>query len=149
MYAKNTRRALDDSAIHVSERDIDRLRTLVEQYAAGRDATAAEQLEAELERAVILPVDAVPRDLVTMQSRVHFQDETGKRRDLRLVYPWEADPSKGRVSVLAPVGAALLGLSVGQTIDWPLPSGRTAKLTIVDVLHGETPDEDGAGRGAA
>ncbi len=133
MYARRV--SPDHAAIHVVERDLERLRALVDQYTAGRDAGAAEQLEAELERAVVVPEDAVPRDLVTMHSRVVFEDETGKRRDMQLVFPSEADPARGRVSVLAPVGAALLGLSVGQTIEWPLPSGRTAELTIVGVLR--------------
>jgi regulator of nucleoside diphosphate kinase len=133
MYARSLKTS-DAPAIHVSARDLERLRALVEQHAGGRDAAAAEQLEAELERAVVLPADAVPRDLVTMHARALFEDGTGKRREVELVYPWEADPSRGRVSVLAPVGAALLGLSVGQRIDWPLPGGRTAALTIVQVM---------------
>lgn len=124
MYAQKIH-TFDGAAIHVSERDLDRLRAVVEQYGAGRDTAAAEQLEAELERAVILPAAAVPPGLVTMHSHVLFEDETGKRRELQLVFPWDADAGRGRVSVLAPVGAALLGLSVGQTIDWPLPGGRT------------------------
>lgn len=139
MYARNMTRAVDASAIYLSEHDVARLRALIEQYAAGRDAAAAEQLEAELERAVILPGNALPRDLVTMHSRVLFEDETGARRELQLVYPSEADPSCGRISVLAPVGTALLGLSVGQTIDWPLPSGRNAEITIVAVVHVSEP----------
>lgn len=146
MYARMVKmKRSDPSAIHVSERDLERLRALVDQYAGGRDAAAAEQLDAELDRAVVLPADGVPPDLVTMHARVRFEDETGKQRDVRLVYPWEADPSQGRISVLAPVGAALLGLSVGQTIDWPLPSGRNAEITIVAVVR----DDDEPGRGAA
>jgi regulator of nucleoside diphosphate kinase len=133
MYPTTTIQALDASVIHLSERDVLPLRAVVHRYAGGRDAAAAEQLEAELERAVVLPPEAVPPDLVTMHARVVFADQTGKRREVELVYPWEADPSRGRISVLAPVGAALLGLSVGQTIDWPLPSGRNTEITIVAV----------------
>lgn len=135
MYAQAMRQPLDTAAIHVSEHDLARLHAVIEHYGAGRDAAAADQLAAELDRAVVVPAGAVPPDLVTMHSRVVFEDETGKRREVELVFPWEADPSRGRVSVLAPVGSALLGLSAGQTIDWPLPGGRTAELTIVAVAH--------------
>ena len=130
-----TQKRLDESAIRIAQRDVFRLRALIDQYGTGRDAAAAEQLEAELDRAVVLADDSVPRDLVTMHSRALFDDETGRRRDVHLVYPWEADPERGRISVLAPIGAALLGLSVGQTIAWALPGGRHAELTIVDVTH--------------
>src|SRR5512138_593506 len=84
--------------IHLTEGDLERLRALVDQHATGPDAAAAEQLEAELERAVVVPSDRAPRDVVAMNSQVVFEDETGKRREIRLVYPWEADPSRGRVS---------------------------------------------------
>ena len=141
MYASTTTKPRDLTAIHLGERDLDRLREVVDRHAAGRDAAAAAQLEAELDRAVILPAGALPRDLVAMGSRVVFEDETGKRRDVQLVYPWEADPPRGRISVLAPVGAALLGLSVGQSIDWPLPGGRNAAITIVAVAQEGGPSD--------
>jgi regulator of nucleoside diphosphate kinase len=116
--------------IHVTHADLDRLRALVDQHLAGRDAQAAEQLDAELDRAV--PIEVAPPDLVTMNARVAFVDlSSGVRRELVLVYPRDADVSAGRVSVLAPIGAALLGLSVGEEIDWPLPDGRVARLRIL------------------
>jgi len=133
--------AIDSSAIHVTEGDLERLRRVVAKHKLGRDAAAAEQLETELERAVIVPRDEMPADVVTMNSRVVFEDEMGRRRDVHLVYPWQARPARGRISILAPVGVALLGLSVGQVIDWPLPNGRTASLRIVSVLY--QPEEAG------
>jgi regulator of nucleoside diphosphate kinase len=70
-----------------------------------------------------------------MNSRVICKDEiSGEQHEIELVYPHEADPSKGRVSVLAPVGAALLGMIVGNTIDWPIPGGRTTRLRVLAVL---------------
>ena len=102
--------------------------------ARGADADAAEQLEAEIERARVVPAREAPRDLVTMNSRVQFKDErTGRTRVVQLVYPADADAAAGRVSVLAPIGAALLGLSVGQRIEWPLPNGATAAVEIIGV----------------
>jgi regulator of nucleoside diphosphate kinase len=129
------RSAIDAPAIHVTQQDLERLRGVVATHEAGPDAVAAQQLETELDRAVVVRHDELPEDVVTMHSRVVFEDETGRRRDVQLVYPWEAAPERGRISILAPVGVALLGLSVGQVIDWPMPNGRTASLRIVSVLY--------------
>ena len=93
-----------------------------------------ENLQAELDRADVLPAADVPDDVVTMHSQVYYVDETtGERRAVTLVYPHEADIAKGRVSVLAPVGAALLGLSTGQSIDWGFPHGVRRRLRVLEV----------------
>ncbi len=118
--------------IHVTTADLERLRALVDQNLSGRDADAAAQLDEELDRAI--PLDVAPPDLVTMNARVAFVDEaSGVRRDVVLVFPREAEASSGRVSVLAPIGSALIGLSVGDDIEWPLPDGRLARLRILSV----------------
>ena len=92
---------------------------------------AHEPLQSELARAIVVSDEAVPPDVVTMHSCVTYIDEaTGVRREVTLVYPPEADGAQGRVSVLAPVGTALLGLSAGQSIDWPFPDGRRRRLTV-------------------
>jgi regulator of nucleoside diphosphate kinase len=120
--------------IFVSRSDLNRLLPLVEQHAGGVDGVAAERLEAELDRAVVVEDGPVAPDVVAMESRVTFEDEgTGTAREVVLVYPGSADASAGRVSVLAPVGAALLGLRTGDRIDWPLPDGRTARIRILSV----------------
>jgi regulator of nucleoside diphosphate kinase len=93
-------------------------------------------LAPELDRADIVPFRAVPPDVVTMNSRVAFEDETaGEFRIVTIVYPQEADPSEGKVSVMAPVGSALLGLSVGQSIEWCFPDGRPRTLRVVELLY--------------
>jgi regulator of nucleoside diphosphate kinase len=120
--------------IYVSRSDLKRLLPLVEQHAGGVDGVAAERLEAELDRAIVVEDGPVAPDVVAMESRVTFEDEgTGTAREVTLVYPGSADASAGRVSVLAPVGAALLGLRTGDRIDWPLPDGRTARIRILSV----------------
>lgn len=92
-------------------------------------------LEQELARAEWVDADQISPDVVTMNSCVVCKDEiSGEQHEIELVYPHEADPSKGRVSVLAPVGAALLGMTVGNTIDWPIPGGRTTRLRVLAVL---------------
>ncbi|MCY1496523.1 Regulator of nucleoside diphosphate kinase [compost metagenome] len=80
-------------------------------------------------------LDEVPAGVVTMNSRVHCRDDnSGKEYHLTLVYPEHAG-TEGTVSILAPVGSALLGLSVGQHIDWPAPGGKTLKLTLLAVEY--------------
>ena len=92
-------------------------------------------LRAELERAIVVPRDAMPADIVTMYSIVRYRDEhTGISRELQIVYPDEADIARGKVSVLAPVGAALLGLAAGQAIDWTFPGGEIRRLRVEAVL---------------
>lgn len=120
-------------SIVVSTRDASRLEALL----ATVDTAAsdvARHLEAELARAEYREHDQMPAGVVMMGSRVRCVDETNdESHTLTLVYPGEADVAAGRVSILAPVGAALLGLSVGQTIDWPLPGGRATRLTVAEV----------------
>jgi len=114
----------------VSMNDYVRLRELVGDHA----------LAEELERAIVVPADRIPKDVVTMNSRLIYADEsTGTTREVELVYPDEADPVTGRVSVLAPVGCALLGLSAGQSIDWNLPGGKVHRLRVERVLFQPQP----------
>ena len=113
----------------VSVGDYLRLRELVGDHA----------LAEELELAIVVPSDRIPKDVVTMNSRLIYADEsTGATREVELVFPNEADPVTGRISVLAPVGCALLGLSVGQSIDWKLPSGQIHRLRVERVLFQPT-----------
>ena len=92
-------------------------------------------LRAELERAIVLTPDAMPAGVVTMNSRVRYVDEhSGTCREIELVYPEEADIADGKVSVLAPVGAALLGLETGTAIDWRFPAGEMRRLRVEQVL---------------
>jgi regulator of nucleoside diphosphate kinase len=92
-------------------------------------------LERELDRAIVVSSAAVPADVVTMNSRVRYSDEKdGVERTVSLVYPSRANEAAGKVSVLAPVGTALLGLSEGQSIEWAFPDGLR-RLRVEEVLH--------------
>ena len=117
--------------IIITRADLQRLEALLdglEEY-----GPAAQALEDELSRAQVVSHDQVPAGVVTMNSRVCCRDEgTGKEYHLVLVYPHEAGV-EGGVSILSPVGTALLGLSVGQHIDWPAPGGKLLKLTLLSV----------------
>ncbi|OJT18511.1 transcription elongation factor GreAB [Archangium sp. Cb G35] len=118
--------------IVVTSTDMERLRTLIDTTAGDK----ADALDAELLRAEVVEPTQVPPDVVTMNSRVVYRDEdTGEAREVTLSYPQDASLEQGRVSVLAPVGAALLGLSVGQEIDWELPGGKLKRLRIVSVTY--------------
>lgn len=99
------------------------------------------ELQQELDRAIVVSSEAMPPDVVTMGSRVRYVDETtGDRRTVEIVYPEEAEASRGRVSVLAPVGAALLGLSAGRAIEWEFPDGRLRRLRVEEVVLKPAPD---------
>ncbi|GAB2937927.1 nucleoside diphosphate kinase regulator [Aquaspirillum soli] len=117
----------------LSSLDVLRLEKLL-QNAEWRHSPAAVALEAEIDRADIVDPQEIPAGVVTMNSRVRLLNiSTGQEMSYTLVYP--QDGGEGCLSVLAPVGSALLGLSVGQEIDWPLPSGNTHRIKVLDVLY--------------
>jgi regulator of nucleoside diphosphate kinase len=118
----------------LSLRDVRRIEALLA-TPQGEASAVAEALEAELLRGDVREPADMPADVVTMHSEVVCVDEaSGAERRLTLVYPEAADGGAGKVSILAPVGAALLGLRVGQSINWPLPGGRSTRLTVKAVL---------------
>lgn len=90
----------------------------------------------EIDRAETLSAEDMPGDVVTMGSTVEFVvQKTGERRTVKLVYPREADIAEGRLSILTPVGAGLIGLRVGQSISWPDRTGEERLLTIENVTR--------------
>ena len=119
--------------ITITRLDMQRLERLLDSL--DEFGPGAEALQAELDRAEVVGHDEVPAGVVTMNSRVHCREESsGKDYQLTLVYPEDAG-GEGKVSILAPVGCALLGLSVGQHIDWPAPGGKQLKLTLLEVEY--------------
>ena len=120
-------------AIIITRLDLQRLERLLDSL---EDLSpTAKALETELARAQVVGHDQVPAGVVTMNSRVHCREESsGKDYHLTLVFPEDAG-GEGRVSILAPVGCALLGLSVGQQIDWPGPGGKPLRLTLLAVEY--------------
>ena len=99
-------------------------------------------LAAALSKAAVVDSRRVPPDVVTMNSRVLFEDEsTGETRDVTIVFPQQADPSRKFISVLAPVGTALLGLAAGQSIAWRLPNGTTRSLRALKILYQPEADD--------
>jgi regulator of nucleoside diphosphate kinase len=121
--------------IVLSSLDADRLSRLLDSL-PGQAFPGRDELEAELARAEIVPPTEVPPNVVTMNSTVKFSIESSSREFfLTLVYPKDVDPKGGTISILAPVGSALLGLSKGDEIEWPNPGGRMLRVRIEDILY--------------
>lgn len=121
--------------IFVTETDFDRLERLLDSPAV-RKLPGVEALWEELHRAHVVPAGKIPADVVTMNSTVRFEDESaGTAHQMTLVYPKDVDGSGSKVSITAPVGSALIGLSVGQSIEWQVPGGRQIKLKVLEVVH--------------
>lgn len=140
----NTHSGLPPS-ITVSSHDLARLEAMLDSPVHARNP-AASVLADELNRAQIVEPDQVPSGTVSMHSTVQCQDElTGDAHTLTLVYPHEADFEQGRISILAPVGSALLGLTVGQSIDWNAPGGRKLRLRVTEVTGGSNAQAPAAG----
>lgn len=119
-------------AIRVTRSDHDRLSRLAESYSA-RNPDIADQLLAELDRARIVEDERITSDVVRMGSRLRFTTDAGEDRAVTLVFPGEADIAEGKISILTPIGAALIGLSAGQSIDWTARDGRVHRLTVENV----------------
>jgi regulator of nucleoside diphosphate kinase len=119
--------------IHISETDY----ALIAGQAMRLEATApqvAEMLFDEIYRAEVHSRDELPNNVVTLGSLVTYVDESTKvRRRVQIVLPTEADIERNSLSIASQVGAGLIGLSPGQSIDWPCPDGRPRTLRIVDV----------------
>jgi regulator of nucleoside diphosphate kinase len=131
----------EEPAITISSRDFKRLDQLLDSLPPNSHPEA-DLLRAELERAEVLNPERMPSDVVTMNSRVRFRVEPSEKEyQLTLVYPKDLDGGSGQISILAPVGSALLGLRIGQQIEWPALNGKPVRVRIVDILY--QPEREG------
>ncbi|MDF1691290.1 MAG: GreA/GreB family elongation factor [Zhongshania sp.] len=120
-----------ENELIISESDYEKLSRLV--YVSRSDATAA--LDRELSRAEVWPDAQMPFDIVSLYSETHFNDvQTGSQRIVTIVMPWESSVTEMRISILSPVGIALIGARVGAVIEWPLLRGESTTLIIEKVL---------------
>jgi regulator of nucleoside diphosphate kinase len=122
--------------IYIAEDDRAKLDTLIRLMAARDDQQASylTALAGELRRARVVPRSQLPPDVVTMNSTVRLRDlETGEEETYTLVYPADADIGANRLSVLAPVGTALLGYRAGDVVEWPVPAG-VSRFRIEEVV---------------
>ena len=123
--------------IFITDTDRDRLEKLLlgTRVWSSRDKEHLQALEEELDKAHIVGSRDIPGDVVTMRSQVRVKDmKSGREMDLSVVFPSEADSEQGKISVLAPVGTALLGYRVGDTIEWKVPGGLR-RLKIERILY--------------
>lgn len=132
--------------IRITARDMERLRELIEDAKRGdpRKALELKDLEAELDRAILVPDEEMPDDVIRMHSEAHLIDEdTGEELVCWLVFPGEADITHMRVSVLAPIGTAMLGFRAGDRFEWQVPAG-TRRFMIKSVAAMNEPDPEPA-----
>ena len=121
--------------IVLTSRDFDRLEALLSSLRPNGFPDKA-RLQSELERAELVAPEDIPPNVVTMNSTVRFAIEgSGEDFTLMLVYPKDVGSEPDRISVLAPIGSALLGLSVGDELEWPRPGGGMWKVRVVDVVY--------------
>lgn len=122
--------------IMICESDHEKLTRLAE-ASAHTNPVVSEELLTELDRARVVPDSGLREDVVRMGSTLRYVSDSGERRTVTLVYPADADISAGKVSVLTPIGAALIGLSPGQSIDWQTRDGRLHRLAVEGVGEGQ------------
>ncbi|MDD5240602.1 MAG: nucleoside diphosphate kinase regulator [Sulfuricella sp.] len=119
--------------IIVSNLDFTRLSSLLNSPSAS-SLPELDNLREELGRADVVEPEEIPPTVATMNSTIKFVIEpTGKEFELTLSYPDDVQGQSGRISVLAPVGSALLGLSVGQEIEWPVPGGKKIHVRVLEI----------------
>ena len=115
----------------ITEKDF----TRIKHYISAQKASGFDDLEYELDRANIIKDFEAPANLVTMNSRIRYLNlDTNKESEITIVYPKDANLEEGRVSVLASLGSALIGLREGEMIDWTFPDDSSKKLQVIKVL---------------
>jgi len=122
--------------IYITELDLSRLQRLLDAMEGSLQNKAhLQKLEEELFKGQIVPSDEIPPDVITMNSRARLRDiDSGDEMIYTLVYPNDADAGQNKISILAPIGTALIGYRVGDTIEWKVPSG-VRRLKIEEILY--------------
>lgn len=123
--------------IHITEFDLERLKKLLmdAQSTVYRKSDYLERLQLELSRAEVVQPKDIPNDVITMNSTVCVEDiDTKEEETYTLVFPKDADISQGKISVLAPVGTAMLGYEVGDSFEWDVPAGKR-RLRVKKILY--------------
>jgi regulator of nucleoside diphosphate kinase len=129
------RHGAGEPRVILDEAYVDRLQGLAS-AAARRSPEVAERLLHEIDRATVLPSQKVPSNVVNIGSTVTFRDDvSGREQTVTLVLPADADIDQRRVSVVTPIGAALIGLEEGAHIDWETRDGERRQLTVLKVAQ--------------
>ena len=128
----------DKGKIYITEFDLKRLKELIkvaEQFGDKRVLRYLEELDEELDRAESMAPQEIPHDVITMNSTFRLRNtDTNEESEYTLVFPSEADSSKGKISILAPIGTAVLGYKVGDAIEWEVPAGRK-QFKVEEIMY--------------
>ena len=128
---------MSGKSIHITAFDLERLRKLIldAQSTEYRKSEYIEKLKAELDRAIIVKPQEVPPTVVTMNSTIALVDlDTNEEETYTLVFPEDADISKGKISILAPIGTAMLGYEIGDVFEWDVPAGKR-RLRVERIIY--------------
>jgi regulator of nucleoside diphosphate kinase len=128
---------MSEKPIHITAFDLERLRNLIldAQATEYRKSEYLEKLKAELNRAIIVKPQEIPPTVVTMNSTIVLVDQdTNEEETYTLVFPESADLSKGRLSILAPIGTAMLGYEIGDVFEWDVPAGKR-RLRVERIVY--------------
>jgi regulator of nucleoside diphosphate kinase len=128
---------MSERTIQITELDRKRLIALIVDAQSGeyRKSVYLENLRGELERAEVVPHEKIAGDVITMNSTVTLVDQdTGEEETYTLVYPEDADTSQGKISILAPIGTAMLGYRAGDVFEWEVPAGKR-RLKVAKILY--------------
>ena len=134
---------MENRMIQITENDLQKLREAIRQAKQGtyRKSVYIQHLEGELERAAIIPASQIPADVITMNTRARLTDLSGgEQMELTLVFPEDTSKGMDHVSVLAPIGTAIIGYRVGDVIAWDTPAGKT-RLRVDEIVY--QPEADG------
>lgn len=127
---------MNNRTIYITELDLKRLRELIADAGSTsyRNSSYLKQLDAELHRGQVVAPQDVPGDVITMNSRVRLIDvESGEEMKYTLVFPQDADSAQGKISILAPIGTAMLGYRVGDVFSWSVPDG-VRQLKVAEII---------------
>jgi len=128
---------MKEKVIYITDTDKRRLKDLIrETRASGSELEISlEKLEGELNRCKVVKAKEIPEDVITMNSKVRLKDlDTQEEMIYQLVFPGDADPDQNKISILAPIGTALIGYRVGDIIEWKVPAGLR-KLKVLEVIY--------------
>ena len=126
-----------DTRVYLTRWDVERLRGLIEVAVsfADRDSKHLRDLGEKLKSGVVVEPERIPSDTITMNSRALLKDlDTGKTMIYSIVYPENADVGQNKISILAPIGTALIGKQTGEVVEWHVPAG-IRRLRVIDILY--------------
>jgi regulator of nucleoside diphosphate kinase len=128
---------MNQPSIFLTTKDVEKLRDLIREayHTEYRGSDYLKQLAAEIEKASVVQPDQIPADVITLNSTARLIDQdTDEEMVYTLVFPEDADPSQVKISILAPIGTAMLGYKVGDTFEWDTPGGKRI-IHVREVLY--------------